>query len=63
MRKGCHLQDNDASGMKTDMIEGAEALQRFQAAVRKVLSVPKGSVPNPFGKRTPKRKKEAKPKG
>jgi hypothetical protein len=45
-----------------EMHEGPEAFTRFRDAVRKVLSVPKGSVPNPFGKRTPKGKKEAKPK-
>ncbi len=34
-----------------DMIEGPEAWTRFQEAVKKVLTVPKSAVHNPFGKR------------
>ena len=48
--------------MKTgaaDMIEGPEAWTRFREAVKKVLTVPKGAVPNPFGKRKSKKKSRA----
>jgi len=46
--------------MKTnapEMIEGSEAFTRFREAVRHILSVPKSAVPNPFGKRKPKKKR------
>jgi hypothetical protein len=47
-----------------DMVEGPQAWQRFQAAVKKIMSVPKSAIgPSPFGKQTPKKKKRATRKG
>jgi len=47
--------------MKTgtsDMIEGTEAWERFREAAKKMLSVPKSAIPNPFKKTRPTRKKK-----
>lgn len=35
---------------RPEMIEGEEALHRFESAMKAVLKVPKSAVPSPFGK-------------
>jgi hypothetical protein len=39
-----------------DMIEGQEAFERFREAAKKMLSVPKSAIPNPFNKKKKKHK-------
>jgi len=40
-----------------EMIEGPEAWDRFQSAMKALIGVPKSAVPNPFGRSGRKRKK------
>jgi hypothetical protein len=44
---------------KLEMIEGRETLARFVRALKTALYVPKSTVPNPFGKKSTKKRKRA----
>ena len=43
----------------TEMLEGDQAFALFRDAVKKILSVPKSAVPNPFSSSKPQKKKPA----
>ncbi len=48
---------------RPEMIEGKEAFERFETAMKAVLKVPKSAVPSPFGKSHSKAKKPVTRKG
>lgn len=50
-----HLNMKTVSGT-ADMVEGPEAFERFREAAKKMLSVPKSAIPNPFNKKKRKKK-------
>ena len=56
-------QAQAGSHPRSEMIEGPEALERFERAVKAVLTVPKSAVPNPFGHSKRKKKKPTTTKG
>jgi hypothetical protein len=41
------------------MMEGPEAWERFREAAKKMLSVPKSAIPNPFNKTKQRKRKSA----
>jgi hypothetical protein len=43
-----------------EMIEGTEAWERFKEAAKKMISVPKSAIPNPFRKAQNARKQRTK---
>lgn len=48
----------------TEMIEGPEAWERFRAAMKAIIKVPKTALPpSPFGKRTKNTEKPTPHKG
>ena len=42
-----------------EFIEGPAAFRKFREAVKRVMTVPKSSVPNPFSAPKPQKKKPA----
>ena len=49
---------------QTEMIEGTEAWERFRAAMKTIVKVPKTALPpSPFGKRAKETKKPKPQKG
>ncbi|WP_348265276.1 hypothetical protein P8935_12185 [Telmatobacter sp. DSM 110680] len=42
---------------RPEMLEGPQAFERFQSAVKVALTVPKSAIPEPFGHSKRKKKK------